>query len=503
MKTKHFAIVVVMLLSIAAEAAPPAGSTQVFVSFKAGKKGAVKQAITAAGGTITYENDSVEAVAATVPTSAIETLAARGDVAFVEEDPERKVMADRFDWGLEAVQGRLVWDANNDGNFDSGAPLGAGKTVCIIDTGLQKHHPDLAGVNVKGGVSVVPDGPWDDDVFGHGTFIAGIIAAQKNGIGAVGIAPAVSIYSVRAANDQGSMSTSTLMRAADLCVAAGANVINMSLGGFFASRAEERFWAGLSKKNVLLVAAAGNEGVFIHQYPASYDSVISVAAVDRNLRDAFFSNASEDVELTAPGVEIFAAFPRQEFFEMSVNGGAPIQGLPLGGMFDRGVASGRLEWGGDCMEPGNFAGAIAICNFSYSDGTDLILNNMIASGASGVILLGFGGYYNDRSYPIVTLALDRTDGKNVVHGSLTQPASLNTTLVNAPGYRIWQGTSFSTPHVAGVAALIWSKYPKKTAAQVRAAMTATARDLGPAGRDPFNGYGLVQAQAALQYLSGH
>ena len=75
--------------------------------------------------------------------------------------------------------------------------------------------------------------------------------------------------------------------------------------------------------------------------------------------------------------------------------------------------------------------------------------------------------------------------------------------VDAAGYRIWQGTSFATPHVVGVAALIWSKYPKKSAVALRAAMDATARDLGPAGRDPYFGYGMVQAKAAMDYLGSH
>ncbi|HVE87272.1 MAG TPA: S8 family serine peptidase, partial [Myxococcales bacterium] len=73
----------------------------------------------------------------------------------------------------------------------------------------------------------------------------------------------------------------------------------------------------------------------------------------------------------------------------------------------------------------------------------------------------------------------------------------------ASGYEAWDGTSMATPHVSGVAALIWSAYPTKTATQVRAALQNTARDLGAAGRDNAYGYGLVQAKAALDYLGSH
>ena len=68
---------------------------------------------------------------------------------------------------------------------------------------------------------------------------------------------------------------------------------------------------------------------------------------------------------------------------------------------------------------------------------------------------------------------------------------------------VWSGTSFSTPHVSGVAALIWSKYPGKSNLEVRKAMKATARDLGEPGKDWFYGHGLVRAKAALDYLGSH
>ena len=517
MKINHIVIAAVLLVASAGVAAPPAPpattpssptvtKAKLLVSFKTGKKAAVKRAIAAAGGTISYENDDVETLAVALPESAIDALADRADVAYVEEDAERHIMADAFPWGIEAVQARQIWDADRDGNLDPGAPKGNGKTVCIIDTGLMRGHPDLAGVDVKGGVSLVADGPWDEDFHGHGTFIAGIIAAQRNGVGTVGLAPMASLYIVRALNNEGTTSSSVLIQAAEACVAAGSDIINMSLGGPFASRSEDRYYSRLlTKKNVLVIAAAGNDGNQAHQYPASYDAVISVAAVEPNLEHASFSQVTEEVELCAPGTEIFAAFPRQETFSVTVNGGAPIRGIPIDGLFQEGVASGRLEWGGDCREPGNFAGAIAICNFGDYWGTDLVMNNMQASGAAGVILLnGNGaGYFNDIPYPLVTVALQRLPGKDLVHAALTETAEVQRTVVDAAGYRIWQGTSFATPHVVGVAALIWSKYPRKSAVALRAAMDATARDLGPAGRDPYFGYGMVQAKAAMDYLGSH
>ncbi len=511
MKIQKLAMIALTLAASSGQAAPPAAAgTQVLISFKDGKKAEVRQAILAAGGQISYVNDDVQAFAVSVASeAALDTLAESLDIGYIEEDPIRTVDGaggDRFDWGVETVQARDVWDADRDGKFDTGAPRGNGRTVCIIDTGVRVDHPDLAGVDITGGVSLVEDGPWYQDNHGHGTHIAGIIAAQRNGFGTIGIAPKASIYVVRAASDSGQMSTSTLIRAVEACVAGGADVINMSLGGPIASRTEHRFYKRLyNRKNVLLIAAAGNDGSDQHHFPASYDAVVSVGAVNASLEHSWFSQANVEVELTAPGEQIFAAFPRQDTRTLSVDGGTSVEGLEIGGLFARGEISGRLEWGGDCREPGNFNGAIAICNFGDFFGTDQTIHNMIASGASGLILLttsAGGGYYNDIDYPIVTLALDRASGKQLVHGALTRSASLVSTRSDEPGYRLWQGTSFSTPHVAGVAALIWSAHKTKPASAVRQALTSTARDLGDPGRDPYYGFGLIQAKAALQALSG-
>ena len=77
-----------------------------------------------------------------------------------------------------------------------------------------------------------------------------------------------------------------------------------------------------------------------------------------------------------------------------------------------------------------------------------------------------------------------------------------TVTVNAGNYAYFDGTSMATPHVAGVAALVWSNHPAKSNSDIRAALGATAADLGPAGRDVAYGYGLVQAKAASDFLAG-
>ncbi len=487
-------------------AAAPGDAVQIWVSYKAGHKSAVRQAVLAAGGTIVYDSAKGDALAVRVPENKVDALGARGDVAFVEEDVLRSIKGEQIPPGVRAVQARKVWDADGNGDFDPGAPLGAGRIVCIVDTGYAMGHPDLAGIHVIGGKSFVDDGPWYEDAFGHGTHIAGTIAAQMNGVGAVGIAPRASLYIVRAARNDGTLLSSTVMASVEHCRSIGAHIINLSLGGSTATKTEDRVFTRLENEGVLLVAAAGNDGSYQYHFPASYDSVISVAAVDQDDERAAFSQANPEVELAAPGVEIYSAFPRKQRFTVTA-GDKVIQGVAVSG-FALGTVTGKLEFGANCLRPGNWAGAIVVCWSSGDTGTnDFLFNNMIAAGAAGLIMmpdwtLSFP-HYSDVTYPIVTVPVLDEGTRWLVHNSIGRTVTMKAQDDPTFDYLEWSGTSFATPHVAGVAALIWSKYPDKTNLEVRKALKATARDLGEAGKDPFYGHGLVRAKAALEYLGSH
>ena len=297
----------------------------------------------------------------------------RDDVAYVEPDYIVRPMAENIPYGISAVKALSV----SDGKVSN-------QKVCIIDSGYDINHPDLpSSPNVVSGENE----SWSTDESGHGTHVAGTIAALGgNGRGVVGVNRngQVKLHVIKVFNGNGDwIYTSDLIRAAERCVEAGSTIINMSLGGPKSSvTARDAFNRIFNEDNVLLVAASGNDGSNNKLYPASYPSIISVAAVDSSKKRANFSQYNEGVDLAAPGVGVLSTTP--------------------------------------------------------------------------------GG-----------------------------------------GYSWYRGTSMATPHVAGVAALVWSHFPNLTAKDIRKALESSAEDLGPSGKDVEYGYGLVRADRAYNLLLGN
>jgi len=182
--------------------------------------------------------------------------------------------------------------------------------VCIIDTGYDITHEDLPdGSNVGGNNNA--GNRWDEDGNGHGTHVAGTIAAiGNNGVGVVGVNRNgnVGLHIERLFGNNGRpIFGSTIIGLAQKCVDAGSDIISMSLGGPFRMETESQAFENLYKeRNVLVVAAAGNSGNSAYSYPASYDSVMSVAAIDKDSDLAFFSQRNDQVDISAPGVDVLS-----------------------------------------------------------------------------------------------------------------------------------------------------------------------------------------------------
>lgn len=208
-------------------------------------------------------------------------------------------------YGIDLIQARQAWEQFG--------VKGAGVKICVIDTGVAAEHEDLTAENLFGD-SLYNNGgdPWSEDLVGHGTHVAGVMAAASNSIGVVGVAPNVEIVVIRIFDDAGKVSfASDLVEAASRCQALGAQVINMSLGGTVFSGPEFRAFEKLRQMGVVTVAAAGNDGNgnnFI-EYPAGYDSVVSVTAIDANLEKADFNTFNQHVDIAAPGVNIWSTQP--------------------------------------------------------------------------------------------------------------------------------------------------------------------------------------------------
>ncbi|PKO06433.1 MAG: peptidase S8 [Chloroflexi bacterium HGW-Chloroflexi-3] len=498
-------IALVFIVSVAQPAyTSNEGKMRVWVEFRPGQAANVEKSLNAIGAEFHYRFDHLNSFVVTVPETALTGLRNNPNVLTVEEDAIRYAYGQEVPYGIDMVQARDVWDANRDDVIDPGAPTGANRTVCIIDSGLWTAHEDFAGVNILGGY---PSG-WDTDKCGHGTHVAGTIAAQMNSVGVVGVTPGgTNLYIVKVFGDNCSWTySSTLADAANRCEAAGADVISMSLGGTNKNVIEERAFNTLYNNGILSVAAAGNDGNTAISYPGGYASVMSVAAIDKNMLVATFSQQNSTVEIAAPGVDVLSTVPFINKAEITVDGvtynGNQIENAKFG------TATGNLIDGGLCNATGGWAGKVVLCERGVISFYDKVMNVQNSGGVAAVIynnapgdFLGTLGEGYTSNIPAISLSQE--DGQSLVANKLGISATVTTSsTIPASGYEAWDGTSMATPHVSGVAALVWSANPEWTNAQIREALTASALDLGAAGRDNAYGYGLVQAKAALDYLAG-
>jgi len=520
-------IVVLLLLTIAA--GPVFGKSQkvrVFVEFSPGEKTAVQRILNSAGAEFHYTFDHLNSFAVSLPEQALKGIEKNPNVIKIEEDvprylimntsnqnalvPLADTVADSGDivpYGVDAVQARDVWDGDYDGNINTGSPAGVGKKVCIIDTGYYGDHEDLPDLTGNDGTSQV-DNNWYEDGYGHGSHVAGTIVGEANGLGVIGVAPNASLYIVKFFNNDGNATyASDLIAASNTCADNDANIISMSLGGPRPSNIERKNFDALYNQGVLSVAAAGNAGTTAYSYPASYNSVISVAAVDETNEIADFSQQNSQVELAAPGVGVLSTVPFTDINKVTVLG-TPYAAYHIE-FSARGSVSNELVDGGLCTDTGPWGGKIVLCERGDISFYDKIINVQNSGGAGALIynnepgnFLGTLGTGNIST--IIGLSISQEDGQSLIVTQLGNTANITSEYTwPASGYESWSGTSMATPHVSAVAALLWSEAPDATNAEIREAMNATALDLGADGRDITFGFGLVQAKNALDYLFGN
>merc|ERR1712157_315396 len=217
-------------------------------------------------------------------------------------------LAEEEPYGIGMVLEDVAWWKDK---FANSPPTGSSK-VCVVDTGYGNGHEDLPTLDQNAdGHGPQSSGEWYIDGHSHGTHCAGSIGAVgDNSKGVVGVIPGplndkFSFFIGKGLSDSGSGSTSSVMSAVQACVDNGSNVISMSLGGGGASDAVNQQYHGHYKDDdVLIIAAAGNSGNSALSYPASYKSVMSVAAVDSNENKAGFSQYNEQTEISGPGVSV-------------------------------------------------------------------------------------------------------------------------------------------------------------------------------------------------------
>ncbi|AOW77408.1 peptidase S8 [Colwellia sp. PAMC 20917] len=438
-------------------------------------------------------------------------------IEFIEPDYKRFLMAQNQPWGIAQTQSDQLTD--NDG---------ANMTVCIIDSGYEQANPDLNANNASG-TNNSGTGNWYQNGGSHGTHVAGTIAGVNNSEGVVGIMPNtnVNLHIVKVFNEAGWGYVGELSDAVDTCVNNGAKVINMSLGGAGSSVTEKNALQAAADSGVLLVAASGNDGNTTLSYPASYDAVMAVGALDSNNQHAEFSQYTPQVEISAPGEAVLSTVAgdgRLGFINLGsatyANDIVPqTHYIESGGSFVvsnvNSSANGVLAsctLSGSSYSCSNVAGNICLAerndNQKGSNYPEINPAKACAdAGASGVIV------YSDSTRPGLQnpFLVDSTNAVSVPSVSvsralgqqlLTQLGSAATLTVNgSQNYAYYNGTSMATPHVTGVAAIVWSNNIDCSADEVRSALKSTAIDLNVAGRDDKTGFGLVQAKAASDALA--
>lgn len=222
----------------------------------------------------------------------------------------------QYQWDKWVMYADLAWDVL------SGA---TGIKVAVVDNGVEYSHPDLAAAFVPGnlGYDFVgndddprPDQPNLPEAF-HGTHVSGIIAAGiDNRIGVAGWAQ-IQVLGVKVLSDSGTGNTSSLASGIRWAADNGARVINMSLGGASAPTVLVDACQYAVARNVLLIAASGNEGAQSVNYPAALNECAAVGALDRHSIAADFSNRGAQLELTAPGVDVVSTAPGGNFVSAS------------------------------------------------------------------------------------------------------------------------------------------------------------------------------------------
>ncbi len=488
------------------------------VRFRDGRSAAGQAAVRAAGGQVVVTLGPQNAVAARIPGAAVNGLSRNPNVEYIEEDVIREPYAfsditaggETLPYGIQMVQADQVITTT-----------AGSQKICIIDSGYSFQQEDLkdADVSYTGTGIDSGSGLWSNDSCGHGSHVAGTISAiSGNGVGVVGVIPGVNLHIVKVfGNDTldsgacGWTYSSTLVAALNSCTAAGSNIVSMSLGGKAKSRTEEAAFNAANGAGVLSIAAAGNAGNRTISYPAGYASVVSVAAVDANETVAAFSQKNADVELAAPGVSVLSTVPWEDINTLTADFVAWAGGRMDGAPRTTGTP-GPIADGGLCTTAGSWSGSVVLCqrgSISFADkvknvqaggGTAAVIYNNVASDPTCGVFTGTLGARPRTSIPATTLSCGDGAAAKTHLGSNGDVVSQLS--VPDSAYEAWNGTSMATPHVSGVAALVWSCNPALTNADIRNVLSASAKDEGTAGRDTSYGFGLVQAKAAVQSLGG-
>lgn len=218
------------------------------------------------------------------------------------------MMAETVDWGIELVGIPSLWRQTK----------GEGIKVAVLDTGIALGHPDLRDAIAEAkDFTNSRSGPAD--VQGHGTHVAGTIAARENSSGVIGAAPKCKLLVGKVLGDNGSGTAQSVSKGIYFAINNGADIISMSLGSSVSSPLIHRAVKDAVAHGVFVIAAAGNEGPTMNTvgYPGGYKETIAVGAIDQTKKIARFSSRGTQVTIVAPGYQILSTYPPKGLAKLS------------------------------------------------------------------------------------------------------------------------------------------------------------------------------------------
>ncbi|REK77390.1 S8 family peptidase [Paenibacillus paeoniae] len=214
----------------------------------------------------------------------------------------------KYQWNLPSIETEKGWNVSKGDE---------GVVIAILDTGVQSNHPDLQG-KLLSGKNIVDQKKAPDDDVGHGTHVAGIIGASvNNGEGVAGISWYNKMLPVKVLDNSGAGSTYSVAQGIIWAVDNGAKVINMSLGNYAQADFLHDAIKYAYERDVVLIAASGNDNTERPGYPAAYPEVFAVAATNNNKEKASFSNYGDYIDVAAPGDSIASTYPGSQYAALS------------------------------------------------------------------------------------------------------------------------------------------------------------------------------------------
>ena len=475
----------------------------------------------------------------------VKRMIASGEVEEIDPVVERYLLDDAIipgqqitTWGVRAVKAPDVWPVTKGLTLNGSGPI----HVAIVDTGIDYHHPELKAA-YKGGKNEVTGTDDPIDELGHGTHVAGIIAAADDNEGVVGVAPAVDLYAFKVFGACDSANDADVMQAIDDIVALknrmGGNwIVNLSLGGPQSDASEQAVFQAAEAAGVMIVAAAGNSyddmtsGFFQTDglsYPAAYPGVLAVGAVDSTFNIAAYSQRGPTLSVVAPGGAEPSATQAPEILstyvseELATDDGRHYSVLVAGALKQDGTADPNV-----CIPAPNFSGSFVDCKLGQTTDFPASVRGKIAliergnitflakvqnaktAGATAVVFydnlasdptFGGPGFTETVSgqlpdlLPVVMLS--QADGQTL----LSTPSAVVSANFGFESWQLQSGTSMAAPHATGVVALAWAVAPNAAAKDVQNAVVNNATDLGDPGVDTVYGHGLVNALNAAKQLN--